>query len=295
MGGLVVRACIHKRRSVMDALMARDGARFVMLGTPNQGAHSMVENLLGKGDTLRTLVRLDLKHDMQEVLDIVAGFRGALQLLPKPGFMDTFQGRADGGELLRLPERADLGRASRPRCATSGSATATSARPAQAVLDAASWLWRQDGAGAPGAAAPSTRRKSIYVFGVARNTPCGVREEKAAALKMVGTTRGDGTVTWESGRIGGIGSFYYMPAEHGDLPSTDGVLPGAGRPADHRRDRAAADAAAGGPRDRAAAAGDLRRRPADRRRRRRAGARPDGRLAAQPRRRRGRSAGSRSR
>ena len=57
MGGLVVRACIHKRRPVMDALMARDGARLVMLGTPHQGAHSMVENLLGKGDTLRMLVR----------------------------------------------------------------------------------------------------------------------------------------------------------------------------------------------------------------------------------------------
>ena len=73
--------------------MARDGARLVMLGTPNQGAHSMVENLIGKGDTLRTLVRLDLKHDMQQVLDIVAGFRGALQLLPKPGFVDIFQGQ----------------------------------------------------------------------------------------------------------------------------------------------------------------------------------------------------------
>ena len=104
MGGLVVRACIHKRRSVMDALMKRDGARLVMLGTPNQGAHSMVENLLGKGSTLRTLVRLDLKHDMQQVLDIVAGFRGALQLLPKPGFKDIFQGQTDGGELVRLPE-----------------------------------------------------------------------------------------------------------------------------------------------------------------------------------------------
>ena len=97
MGGLVVRACIYQRRPVMDALMARDGARLLMLGTPHQGAHSMVENLLGKGDTLRTLVRLDVTHDMQEVLDIISGFRGALQLLPKPGFVDIFQGQSDGG------------------------------------------------------------------------------------------------------------------------------------------------------------------------------------------------------
>ena len=135
MGGLVVRACIHKRRAVMDALMKRDGARLVMLGTPNQGAHSMVENLLGKGSTLRTLVRLDLKHDMQQVLDIVAGFRGALQLLPKPGFKDIFQGQPDGGGHLRLPEARRPGSTSTPRCATSGSATGKSGKPSQAVLD----------------------------------------------------------------------------------------------------------------------------------------------------------------
>ncbi|MCB1958597.1 MAG: hypothetical protein KDG55_23220, partial [Rhodocyclaceae bacterium] len=98
MGGLVVRASIHRRPAVIDALMARDGARLVMLGTPNQGAYSMVENLLGKGDTLRSLVRLDLAHDMREVLEIVSGFRGALQLLPKQGFVDTFQGQPGGGD-----------------------------------------------------------------------------------------------------------------------------------------------------------------------------------------------------
>jgi CHAT domain-containing protein len=37
---------------------------------------------------------------------------------------------------------------------------------------------------------------------------------------MVGTSRGDGTVTWESGRIGGIGRFFYMPVAHGDLTAS---------------------------------------------------------------------------
>ena len=40
--------------------MARDGARFIMLGTPNQGAHSMVETLIGAGDTIRQLARADV-------------------------------------------------------------------------------------------------------------------------------------------------------------------------------------------------------------------------------------------
>ncbi len=222
MGGLVVRACIHKRHSVMDALMARDGARLVMLGTPNQGAHSMVANMIGKTDLLRTLVRLDLKHDMQQVLDMVGGFRGALQLLPKPGFVDTFQGQEDGGGIYPYQQAAtwtDI----KSKVVDFWFGNETAATPGQTVLDAGSWLWTADGLGTP--ALPAAYEKNaVYVFGVATNTPCGIREQVdrkgRTSLKLVGTTRGDGTVTWDSGRIGGIGSFYYQPVAHGDLMST---------------------------------------------------------------------------
>ncbi|MEJ6007364.1 CHAT domain-containing protein [Paucibacter sp. AS339] len=217
MGGLVVRACIHKRRAVIDQLMAREGARLIMLGTPNQGAHSMVENLIGKGDTLRKLVRLDLTHDMQEVLDIIAGFRGALQLLPKPGFQDTFQGQPDGGASFAY-QQADTWVGLKSKVQDFWFGDQHAGTPKQAVLDAASWLWSQDGLGLPALPA-AYEAKSVYVFGQAPNTPCGLREE-GGRLKMVGTSRGDGTVTWASGRIGGIGRFYYMPAAHGDLLST---------------------------------------------------------------------------
>lgn len=222
MGGLVVRACIYQRRPVMDALMARDGARLVMLGTPHQGAHSMVENLLGKGDTLRMLVRLDVTHSMQQVLDIVAGFRGALQLLPRPGFTDMFQGQSDGGafhDYQKAQTWADFA----PKVRDFWFGNGQVGQPAQQVLDAASWLWTQDGTATPSLPA-AYEAKSSYVFGVAGNTPCGVREE-AGRLRMVGTAHGDGTVSWASGRIGGIGRFFWMPAAHGDLPSTKEHFP----------------------------------------------------------------------
>jgi hypothetical protein len=222
MGGLVVRACIYKRRPVMDALMARDGARLLMLGTPHQGAHSMVENLLGKGDTLRTLVRLDVAHSMQQVLDIVAGFRGALQLLPRPGFKDMFQGQSDGGGVYDY-QQARTWIDFAPKVQDFWFGNGQVGKPAQDVLDAAAWLWAQDGTATPSLPA-GYEAKSAYVFGVARNTPCGVREE-AGRLRMVGTAHGDGTVSWASGRIGGIGQFFYMPAEHGDLPSTKEHFP----------------------------------------------------------------------
>lgn len=222
MGGLVVRAGIYQRRPVMDALMARDGARLVMLGTPHQGAHSMVENLLGMGDTLRTLVRLDITHSMQQVLDIVAGFRGALQLLPRPGFKDMFQGD-DGGGAFHDYQKAQTWIDFAPKVRDFWFGNGQVGKPAQPVLDAAAWLWAQDGPSTPSLPADYAA-KSSYVFGVAANTPCGVREQ-GGRLRMVGTSHGDGTVSWVSGRIGGIGQFFYMPAAHGDLPSTKEHFP----------------------------------------------------------------------
>ncbi|MFT4102112.1 MAG: hypothetical protein QM674_13950, partial [Burkholderiaceae bacterium] len=225
MGGLVVRACIAERKAVMDELLGRDGARLLMCGTPHQGAHSMVENLIGKGDTLRMLVRLDLKHDMQQVLDIVAGFRGALQLLPKPGFIDTFQDRPDGGQIFDYSKQ-ETWESFAKQVKDFWFGDGRCGRPAQDVLDAASWLWKSDGPGKPKLPDEANYlEKSIYVFGVAPNTPCGIREENGR-LKMVGTARGDGTVTWDSGRIDGIGSFYYLPAAHGDLLATNEYFPG---------------------------------------------------------------------
>ena len=219
MGGLVVRATIHRHRGVMDRVMLRDGARLVMCGTPHQGAHSMVENLIGKGDTLRTLVRLDLASDMQEVLDIVAGFRGALALLPRPGFRDTFQGEEGGGGTFDY-QSPDTWAAFARKVKDFWFGDGKVGRPSRDVLRAASWLWEQDRK-AFGDATPSLPAeyapRSIYVFGVDKNTPCGVSEDAKGRVRMVGTTRGDGTVTWDSGRIGGIGSFYYLPAAHGDL------------------------------------------------------------------------------
>lgn len=223
MGGLVVRACIHKRRALMDALMARDGARLIMLGTPNQGAYSMVENLLGKGDTLRSLARLDLGHDLQQVLEIVGDFPGALQLLPKPGFVDTFQGQPGGGDAAQEFQSARTWQEYRAKVSDRWFGAGNSATPTQAQLDAGSWLWRQEREATP--ALPKTyESKSVYVFGVARNTPCGVRDENGR-LKLVGTTQGDGTVTWASGRIENVGSYYYLPAKHGDLTSTAAYFP----------------------------------------------------------------------
>ncbi len=212
MGGLVVRALVHRHAALWDELMARDGARLVMLGTPHQGSHLMVESLLGKAGTVRSLGVLDLSHDLQEVLDIIATFPGALQLLPRPGFADT--GNDAANDWFDTALWAELKRQARDPWFGNG----TAAVPDAAVLERARWLWRQDGDAVP--ALPAAHQaKAAYVFGCAAKTPCGIAREDGR-WKMLGTSHGDGSVTWDSGRIGGIGQFFYMPAEHGALADT---------------------------------------------------------------------------
>ena len=60
MGGLVVRAMIAARPELWDRMCERDGARLVMLGTPNRGSHDIVEALLGTAATVQQLALLDL-------------------------------------------------------------------------------------------------------------------------------------------------------------------------------------------------------------------------------------------
>ena len=115
------------------------------------------EHLLGKGDTLRTLVRLDVTHDMQEVLDIVAGFRGALQLLPKPGFVDIFQGQSDGGAFYDY-QQAPTWQAMKGKVRDLWFGDGKAGTPPQPVLDSAAWLWTQDGRERPALPQPGHRR-----------------------------------------------------------------------------------------------------------------------------------------
>jgi CHAT domain-containing protein len=213
MGGLVVRALVHREPALWDELMSRDGARLVMLGTPHQGSHLMVEALVGKSDTVRKLGVLDLEHDLQEVVDIIASFPGALQLLPKPGFVDT--GNEKTSDYFDPAIWGSFKKDMRDLWFGDG----IGALPSSQLLKQGQWLWAQDRKGRP--ALPAKHEKKVaYVFGCAAKTPCGIVRE-GERWKMLGTPHGDGSVTWDSGRIDGIGQFFYMPAEHGALADTE--------------------------------------------------------------------------
>lgn len=82
MGGLVGRAMIRRHPDVWDAMRARPGCRFIMLGTPNGGSYMIPEALVGRNKTLRKLALVDLKNDRGQILEIVVRYPGLLELLP---------------------------------------------------------------------------------------------------------------------------------------------------------------------------------------------------------------------
>ena len=217
MGGLVVRAAFAADKTLWRDLVARPGGRLLMLGTPNHGSHLFVETLLGQSDTIRTLARMDLKKDLQAVLDIVAGFPGAVHLLPAPGFEDT-AGVAEK-DYYRAGVWAEL--AAINNDFWFGKRLA--GKPAQAVLDEAAAFWRELADTRWVDEAPD---RVAYVFGQADNTPCGILIQteggKPKSILMRGTAHGDGSVTWKSGRIPNLPDerCWTMPADHMGLTST---------------------------------------------------------------------------
>ena len=189
MGGLVVRAMIAAQPDLWDRMCERDGARLVMLGTPNRGSHDIVEALLGTAATVQQLALLDLVHDTTEIVDIVARFPGVLELLPNNGgYFETSQWR-------------------RYRDQRNGSAV-----PDEALLAAA----RQTHASLAGHLSLFPHSDRVhYVAGTSPRTVTGV-EIVHGRVVLECTTEGDGRVTHESGRLPGVRTWY-MEVAHGDL------------------------------------------------------------------------------
>ena len=215
MGGLVVRAAFAHKPALWDAIVARPEGRLVMLGTPNHGSHLFVDTLLGQSDTIRLLARVDLRHDMQQILDIVAGFPGAVHLLPAPGFLDT------GNTAVRDYYSPDTWNALAAINDDFWFGRQLGGKPTADVLRQAADFWT-------GVADTSWVRKAperiAYVFGQSDNTPCGIVEQRGGgSIVLRGTPAGDGSVTWASGHLPGLPADrkWLMPVDHMGLTSTE--------------------------------------------------------------------------
>ncbi|MBR0565108.1 CHAT domain-containing protein [Azoarcus sp. L1K30] len=218
MGGLVVRAAFAHDATLWDRIVARDGGRLVMMGTPNHGAHLMVQTLFGLSDTMRMLARLDLRHPMSEVLKIVGAFQGAINLLPAPGFIDA--GGYSGEQFYRAEEWERLANHNndfwfgKKLCGRPNAAALALTRTVWEQLADTAWMQRQP-------------ERIHYVYGKADATPCGLVEQRrpdgsTLNLLIAETPFGDGSVTWRSGRLSAIPAenCWLMPVDHTGLANT---------------------------------------------------------------------------
>jgi CHAT domain-containing protein len=229
MGGLVVRAMLaadaeHNDGKLWDQIVD-SGGHFVMLGTPNNGSHQMVETLLGKSNAIRQLAMIDFQHDLQEIIEIIDDYDGVLQLLPHDKFTDSGVAAAQdkGHKAFRYhqPKTWDSIRKEN-RDSWFGFKSGLGAKPHANKLKRTAAFWEkmerhnQEGG-------LKHADKIAYVYGLAAHTPCGLTQtEKNNRLQLHGTVQGDGSVSWESGALGGLGKdrYWYMPVPHASLTNS---------------------------------------------------------------------------
>jgi hypothetical protein len=193
MGGLVARTAFAQDSSLWQRFKDRDGSRLVMLGTPNGGSFSIPMLLLGRNRLMQYLGLLDLTANSKDLLRVVVGWSGALQMLPASradlleiaGWTELEQD--DPGLGWTLPTAASL----------------AEVRQFREVFDKA----------------PADPLRMFYIAGQA-DTYDGIRVDKRAAagqrIAFTVTAEGDGQVLWKTGIPEGIRAWYTLAA-HGDL------------------------------------------------------------------------------
>ena len=212
MGGLVVRSMIAdggRGSALWQRITKLPGARFLMLGTPNLGSFEAVRWLTGFNPTQTKLALLDITQSTDQITGLVANYPGLLELLPfapeDPDFADTKR-----WEALKLAMGAAWDTAQ--------------TKPLQEA--AATWKLLR--------AAPPDPKFMLYVAGCQpatvvdyqlSNSNSWWRSDKKR-LQFIATHEGDGTVSWRSGRLPGVSTWYAENTAHDALCAQAKAFPG---------------------------------------------------------------------
>ncbi len=212
MGGLVTRAMIAdggKGAALWRRVQALPNSRFMMLGTPNLGSYEAVRWLTGYNATQAKLSLLDVTQGTDEIIDLVRGFPGLLELLP---FDDS------GLKFAQRKLWQDLKNALAGRWQAADEEALRQARDTWTLLKQA----------------PADPRCMVYVAGCQDATVIDYQladyENSIVTgrkrLEFLGTRRGDGTVSWSSGFLPGVPVWYVENTAHDALCSQKRALPG---------------------------------------------------------------------
>src|SRR5262245_53862409 len=218
MGGLLVRTMRLERPKTWANCMARAGARFLMLGTPNGGSFAPMQVLSGDDTFGNLFTMFGSLFDAGGARQIVAGMPGLLQL--QAGLVDQKLGLGTEAG-WRAYETADL----EPirRRIEEGSfwhhdplqlQALRWGVPSQGVLDQAVKLRQRLDKQRDEFAADATN--VLLVVGKAKATPTGVNILKDEGVVYLDTPDGDGRVTLDNAMLPGV-KTWQVDVVHGDL------------------------------------------------------------------------------
>jgi len=212
MGGLVVRAMIADGgagSALWQRITRLPGSRFLMLGTPNLGSYEAVRWLTGCNPTQTKLALLDITQSTDEIIGLVARYPGLLELLPfapdDPDFTDLERWnklRQETGARWPTADAAALQEAA----ATWKLLKATTADPQHMLYVAG--------------CQPATVIDYQLTPGIDEWPPARKR------LDFIATGEGDGTVSWQSGRLPGVPVWYVENTAHDALCAQPKAFPG---------------------------------------------------------------------
>ena len=215
MGGLVARTMRLEAPDTWQRLMARDGARLLMLGTPNGGSWAPMQTLSGDDTFGNALVAFGSLFDNGGTRKMMAAMPGFIQLQaslldPALGLdqASTWQKLADD-DMARLRDRSIWHAEGPQRTVYEWGA------PPQAVLDQAVALRRR--LDAQVATFGTDTAKMLLVIGHASFTPAGIVVDNDGLSYLDTPDDGDGRVTRASALLPGVRTWK-VDAEHGKLP-----------------------------------------------------------------------------
>ena len=195
MGGLVVRHMLVNNNDIWEYLLTVPGSRFIMAGTPNNGSYSINNLLIGKDGLARKIAKLDLRNDIDDIVELLSEFPGVATLLPGFGTHDWMQ--ADSWNEFKKDE-----------------VKTKSGIPSKSLLNIAREERRTV------LASPLDSKVVSYVAGHAPRTEKdadfeGNDSHKELVYKY--TPNGDGRVTWADGIPSGLNTVWYQNTVHGAL------------------------------------------------------------------------------
>jgi tetratricopeptide (TPR) repeat protein len=222
MGGVLTRTMQLERPKTFERLMKRDGARFLMLGTPNGGSWAPMQVLSGDDTFGNTLAAFGSPLANRKARQLMAEMPGFLQL--QADLLDPNQALDQASTWAGLARRdlQTVQEANWWHRFANGEGAAEAAYewglPPQDVLNQAKALrQRLDAQVAPGGALREFADKTLLVVGQARFTPCGFEWGNEGFVYLNATDGGDGRVPQDKALLPGVRTWV-LDAEHGGLP-----------------------------------------------------------------------------